>query len=145
MLPAGRCSLRREESFQRAAAHFGGKTLGAAAHRQAGLGAQTSWRASISAGGSPGLMLAQRLRGSYGDMEVVESGGHTCWCHKKVWGHQRQRDNTKEAPFQNPDPQGPFATERLLMPLVTGRTPQGLVGDTEEDAVSCLPNDAVEP
>ncbi|EJK53293.1 hypothetical protein THAOC_27306, partial [Thalassiosira oceanica] len=24
-LPAGRCSLRREESFQRAAAHFGGK------------------------------------------------------------------------------------------------------------------------
>ena len=31
------------------------------------------------------------------------------------------------------------------MPLVTGWTPRGLVGDTEEDAVSCLPNDAVEP
>ena len=50
-----------------------------------------------------------------------------------------------EAPFKNPDPQGPFATERFLMPLVTGWTPRGLVGDTEEDAVSCLPDDAVEP
>ena len=49
----------------------------------------------------------------------------------------RQRDNTKEASIsKDPDPQGPFATERFLMPSVTGWTPQGLVGDTEEDAVA---------
>ncbi|EJK75305.1 hypothetical protein THAOC_02970, partial [Thalassiosira oceanica] len=77
-----------------------------------------------------------RLQGSYGAMEVV--GGEwrvegilvgvtrkygvimtVCWMNNKRLGLRGSGTTQWRHHFKNPDPQGPFATERFLMPLST--------------------------